>query len=181
MAYKRCRLEIETISVTPSLSRSSFRPQSTSRISSAHKGASSSSPRLPAPPQQKRLTPQITSSYGPTALPGGDKDVAQNYDIETEAEILEREDSDDMNEIIMAVDMKERGTIGCAYYIAREEKLCLMEDIKMAGLETIDTLKLQAQPTIVLISTRSDERLEQHLNRDARGIDRGDEASEFTL
>lgn len=83
-----------------------------------------------------------------------------------------------MNEVILAVDMRERGTLGCAYYIAREEKLCLMEDIKMAGLDLIDTLKLHAQPTLVLISTRSDERLEEYLAKDARGIERGDEASE---
>jgi DNA mismatch repair protein MSH5 len=99
--------------------------------------------------------------------------------VETDADIQTREDSDAMNEVIMAVDMKERGTIGCAYYIARKEKLCLMEDIKMAGLEIVDSLKLYAQPTVVLISTRSEERLEEHLNREARGIARGDEASEF--
>ena len=178
MAYKRRRLEIGPLSVLSSSPHSSFRPQSISRISSAHKDASSS-PRLPVLPQERRLTPRVPSSYGPTVSRSGDEGVTQNFDTETNAEILEREDSDNMNEIIMAVDMKERGTIGCAYYIAREEKLCLMEDTKMAGLEIFDTLKLQAQPTLVLISTRSDERLEHHLNRDARGIDRGDEASKF--
>jgi DNA mismatch repair protein MSH5 len=86
-----------------------------------------------------------------------------------------------MNEVIMAIDMKERGTIGCAYYIARQETLCLMEDIKMGGLEIIDTLKFHAQPTVILISTRSEEGLEEHLNKEARGIARGDGASEFTL
>ena len=81
----------------------------------------------------------------------------------------------------MAIDMKERGTIGCAYYVTREERLYLLEDIKTAGMEVIDTLKIHAQPTVVLISTRSDERLEMHLSREARGIDRGDLASEFIL
>ncbi|KAE8444261.1 hypothetical protein EG329_000761 [Mollisiaceae sp. DMI_Dod_QoI] len=98
--------------------------------------------------------------------------------IETEDEIQAREDSDAMNEVILAVDMRDRGTIGCAYYVAREEKLCLMEDIKMAGLDIIDTLKLHAEPTLILISTRSDEKLEDHLAKDARGIDRGDEAND---
>jgi DNA mismatch repair protein MSH5 len=90
-----------------------------------------------------------------------------------------REDADAMNEIIMAVDLRDRGTIGCAYYVAREEKLCLMEDIKMGGLGIIDTLKIHVQPTVILISNRSDEKLEEHLNREARGIDRGDEASKY--
>ena len=84
-----------------------------------------------------------------------------------------------MNEIILAIDMKDRGAIGCAYYIAREEKLCLMEDMKMAGLDMVELLKLHAQPTIILISTRSDETLEEHLNKEARGIDRGEGASKF--
>lgn len=90
-----------------------------------------------------------------------------------------RENSDAMNEIIMAVDMRDKGTLGCAYYIAREEKLCLMEDIKMANLNVVETLKLHIQPTAILISTRSDEELEEHLGREARGIDRGDEASKW--
>jgi DNA mismatch repair protein MSH5 len=82
-----------------------------------------------------------------------------------------------MNEIIMAIDLRDRGTIGCAYYVVREEKLCLMEDIKMARLDIIDTLKFHVQPTVILISNRSDEKLEEYLSREARGIDRGDEAS----
>jgi DNA mismatch repair protein MSH5 len=84
-----------------------------------------------------------------------------------------------MNEIIMAVDLRDRGTIGCAYYVARNERLSLMEDIKMGGLDIIDTLKIHVQPTVILISNRSDERLEEYLNKEARGIDRGDEASKY--
>ena len=98
---------------------------------------------------------------------------------ETDAEIQAREDSDAMNEVIMAIDMKDHGTVGCAYYVAREEKLCLMEDMKMAGLDIVDLFKLHAQPTIILISTRSDDTLEEHLNREARGIDRREEASKL--
>lgn len=79
----------------------------------------------------------------------------------------------------MAIEMKERGSIGCAYYIAREEKLCLMEDMKMAGLKIVDTLKIHIQPSVVLISTRCEEKLEEHLGKEARGIDRGDDASLF--
>ena len=79
----------------------------------------------------------------------------------------------------MAVEMRERGTVGCAYYVAGEEKLYLVEDIKMGNLDIIDTLKLHAQPTVILISTRSDEKLEEFLNHEARGIDRDDDGSMF--
>ena len=77
----------------------------------------------------------------------------------------------------MAIDMKQRGTIGCAYYVAREEKLCMMEDIQMGRLDIVDTLKVHVQPTVVLISSRAEESLEEHLKRDAKGIDRGEDAS----
>lgn len=43
-----------------------------------------------------------------------------------------------MLERIMAVDMRDRGSIGCCYYIAANETLYLLEDIKSGGLETID-------------------------------------------
>jgi DNA mismatch repair protein MSH5 len=99
--------------------------------------------------------------------------------FEEDAETELREESDAVNEVIMAIDMRDRGTIGCAYYVAREEKLCLMEDIKMAGFDLVETLKLHAQPTAILIGTRSDEKLEDLLSKEARGIDRGDEASRF--
>lgn len=44
-----------------------------------------------------------------------------------------------MNEVIMAVDLRGRGTVGCAYYVAREEKLYMMEDIRFGGIEVIET------------------------------------------
>jgi DNA mismatch repair protein MSH5 len=82
-----------------------------------------------------------------------------------------------MDEIFMAIDMRDKGTIGCSYYVVREERLYVMQDIKTASLDVVDALKLHAQPTLILISTRSDEKLEEHLSQEARGIDRGEEAS----
>lgn len=38
----------------------------------------------------------------------------------------------------MAVDLKEKGTVGCAYYVAREEKLYFMEDAKLGGVDMVD-------------------------------------------
>ena len=38
----------------------------------------------------------------------------------------------------MAVDIKAHGTVGCAYYVAREERLCCMDDVKIGGLEVVD-------------------------------------------
>ena len=93
---------------------------------------------------------------------------------EGDDEIREREDADALNEIVLAVDMREKDTLGCAYYVAREEKLFIMADIKLAGLDVVDTLKLHASPTVVLISTKSDEILEDHLMKEAKEIGRSD-------
>jgi DNA mismatch repair protein MSH5 len=135
-----------------------------------------SSPNLP-PPKPKRASLRAPTSHIASNLPSHAGLDEQFEESEAEADIQRREDADSLNEIIMAIDMKERGTLGCAYYIAREEKLYMMEDIKMAGLDIIDLLKLHAQPTLLLISSRTEEDLEDHLMRDARPIDRGDDDS----
>ncbi|EXJ68589.1 uncharacterized protein A1O5_08383 [Cladophialophora psammophila CBS 110553] len=56
----------------------------------------------------------------------------------------------------MAVDIKEKGKIGCAYYIAGEERLLCMEEVIGGAEDVVDKLKLDLQPTIVILSVRSD-------------------------
>jgi len=52
-------------------------------------------------------------------------------------------DEDDTDEalanVIMAIDMKEHGTVGCAYYVAREERLFCMEDVVHGGTDIVET------------------------------------------
>lgn len=92
---------------------------------------------------------------------------------EQDADIAEREEDDSLNEVVMAVDLRDRGTIGCAYYIAREQKLYMAQDVRSGGIEIIETrkhlsdlsqrmadpgeVKLYVQPTVILLSTKSDE------------------------
>ncbi|TVY20089.1 MutS protein-like [Lachnellula arida] len=188
MAYKRRRLGPGPVSGSGSASQTpaSSRPQTFSRMSSVPRSIapSQSSPSLPPNPHQERLSfrparsrVSLPSSSRAENVPSRAPDSPRAVYEETDAEIQQREDADSMNEVIMAIDMKG-GTIGCSYYIAREEKLCMMQDIKYGGLDIVDTLKLHAQPTRILISTRSEEKLEEHLSKDARRIDRGDEAND---
>ncbi|KAI9890703.1 MAG: MutS protein msh5 [Vezdaea aestivalis] len=65
-------------------------------------------------------------------------------------------DNNFANEIVMAVEMKAAGTIGCAYYVAREQRLYFMEDMKSAGFEVLESLKVFIEPTTILSSSRSD-------------------------
>jgi DNA mismatch repair protein MSH5 len=74
----------------------------------------------------------------------------------------------------MAVDMRHRDTVGCCYFVARDEKLYLMEDVQLGGADIVDACESPKQscadlaklmavvrtyidPTIVLISTSTDD------------------------
>ena len=94
-----------------------------------------SSPALPRLASAKRTSfglPRSHANSGSSSLSRISNHVAEvEVEVESEAEVQDREDADALNEIIMAIDMRDRGTLGCAYYIAREEKLFLVEDIKI--------------------------------------------------
>ncbi|KAI1115243.1 muts domain V-domain-containing protein [Nemania sp. NC0429] len=121
----------------------------------------SSSP-LAARAHRSRLSLRPPSVRPPAADQASDGEQGEQ-DIDT----LPEESSDVMNEIIMAIDMRDRGpkgsTLGCAYYIVLEEALYLLEDVAMAGVDLVETLLLHAQPTTVLISARASESLSQFL------------------
>ncbi|KAF3000149.1 MutS protein msh5 [Curvularia kusanoi] len=68
---------------------------------------------------------------------------------------IDNNDDDILSEVIMAIDMTLRGTVGCCYYVAREEKLYFMEDIQIGDVNTVDTLKTFIGPTVVLLSIKA--------------------------
>ncbi|UPX10844.1 uncharacterized protein EKO05_0001482 [Ascochyta rabiei] len=68
----------------------------------------------------------------------------------------------------MAVDLTPRGTVGCCYYVARDEKLCFMEDMQIGGADIVDTLKTFIDPTVILVSTKIDDVVIDHFDPEAR-------------
>lgn len=78
------------------------------------------------------------------------------------------DEPDTMNEVIVAIDMKDNGTVGCAYYVAIDEALFLQEDIPLAGIELVETLLLHTEPTTVLISIRSPDSLVRFIEAGAQ-------------
>lgn len=50
----------------------------------------------------------------------------------------EYQDVEALSEVIMAVDLTDRGAIGCAYYVALTETLYFMEDVQMGDAEMVD-------------------------------------------
>lgn len=61
-------------------------------------------------------------------------DVAQEDGTEGK-----HEDDSDLDEVIMSVDMRERGTVGCCYYESSTGSLRLVEDVQCGGLDVVDT------------------------------------------
>ncbi|KAI4088531.1 MAG: hypothetical protein LQ339_008707 [Xanthoria mediterranea] len=105
--------------------------------------------------------------FGPHS-PGQDPASTAHLGIgcapERDVDIDEREEDDSLNEVVMAVDLRDRGTVGCAYYIAREEKLYMMQDVISGGIDIVELLKLHAQPTVILLSSKADEIVSTHLD-----------------
>lgn len=145
--------------VYPSARRVSLRTASAreeSVLSSSHSALQHWDPHLPS-------TEQLDAGISP----------------ERDAEIDEREEDDSMNEVVMAVDLRDRGTVGCTYYVAREQKLYMTEDVRVGGIEVIsmcmapfpastnsadpESVKLHAQPTVILLSTKVDESVDTFL------------------
>lgn len=48
-------------------------------------------------------------------------------------------DESTLSEVIMAVNVSEKGTVGCAYYVARNETLYFMEEVSVRGAEIVDS------------------------------------------
>lgn len=73
---------------------------------------------------------------------------------------------------IMALDMKENGQVGCAYYVVVDSALYLQEDIVTAGMEVVETLLFHVRPTVVITSNRVPEKLVEYLESNSSN-DRG--------
>ncbi|KAI2621077.1 muts domain V-domain-containing protein [Hypoxylon sp. NC1633] len=148
--------------------------------SKSTKPSYSSSPQLPLHPQRQRLSLRPSSSR---ASSDNSSRRPRDDDGSLADNVLSGEEADALREIIMAIDMKDNGDLGCAYYIAIDESLLLFEDMAMAGIDLVETLLLHVDPTTVLISARASEALESYLAKRAQGIDgsRGDLQSAYIL
>lgn len=71
--------------------------------------------------------------------------------LEDDASIQDLEVDDSLDQVIMAVDMRDKGTVGCCYYVAREEKLYMMDDVKYCGIEVIDARQLGSISLLLFI------------------------------
>ncbi|KAF2706863.1 hypothetical protein K504DRAFT_412485 [Pleomassaria siparia CBS 279.74] len=83
----------------------------------------------------------------------------------------------------MAVDLNGRGTVGCCYYVTRNEKLYFMEDVTHGGVDVVDNLRIYIEPTTILLSNRIDDAVMEKLDPEAREgeLDSGHDHLPFLL
>lgn len=85
--------------------------------------SSNRSPRFSFPEPQRHPTASTTRSFDRRHVEQGpEKDL-----------------DDVLEQVIMAIDIKEHGTVGCCYYVAQEEKLYILGDVQLGGKEIIET------------------------------------------
>ncbi|TPX24264.1 MutS protein msh5 [Coccidioides immitis] len=94
-----------------------------------------------------------TANVSPPAISHATEATAESRQENT---ISEGGGDDDLCQIIMAIDMKDRGTVGCSYYVAEQKKLYIVEDIVSGGMDVVETLKLDVEPTVIILSTRAE-------------------------
>lgn len=95
--------------------------------------------------KQIRLYPLLTqqkfenSDYSEPSSRAPISEISQAIDTpEDDANVQDREIDDSLDQVIMAIDMRDKGTVGCCYYVAREEKLYMMDDVKYGEIDVID-------------------------------------------
>lgn len=135
---------------TPHSSHSRFR----GTRSSTSANRPSSSQRPPRPPVLRQPLSNDSRNY----LSGG---------------LIQQLTDDDLEQVMVAIDIRESGTVGCSYYSAQEETMYLLGDMQSAGTEILDSCSLnnpihrfkdtnqalvviQIKPTVLLLSPRVD-------------------------
>lgn len=137
------------------LNRALSSVQSLTSRSSLH-----SSPSLPSYPQARTGRISLASRSEALSTPVRHEEYSLDHSEDSEPDVL--------NEIIVAIDMKENGTVGCAYYVAVDEALFLLQDIPFAGIELVEMLLLHIEPTTVLVSLRGPDNLVEFLEAGAQ-------------
>ncbi|KAI1057895.1 hypothetical protein LB506_000013 [Fusarium annulatum] len=92
------------------------------------------------------------------------------------------------HEVVMAIDLRENFTVGCAYFSTTDGILHVSEDIATASLDIAEQFLIHIQPTSLLVSARAPSSFRDELERiaaseDASGgvIFRSLQSSEFSI
>ncbi len=118
-------------SAQSSSSRHGFTP---SRLSRPKSNATRASTHSRNDPTQRRVTVNPGPSMKPSATPCSASPAPPAPGVPSRSDSVEEL----LEHVIVAIDAKEMGNVGCAYYIAREERLLCMEEVPKGGAESIE-------------------------------------------
>lgn len=89
----------------------------------------------PLSPQQKFEN----SNYSDPSSRAPLSELSETVDaLEDDVNVQDSEIDESLDQVIMAVDMRDKDTVGCCYYVAKEEKLYMMDDVNYGGIDVID-------------------------------------------
>lgn len=91
-----------------------------------------------ASPRPSRSRNSTVSSRNPAKIRRPRPSVEETQSGDT----LEEVGDDDVCKVVMAIDIRERGTVGCSYYVAEQKMLYILEDITLGGMDVVETRKL---------------------------------------
>ncbi|CAA9958588.1 DNA mismatch repair protein mutS [Pyrenophora teres f. maculata] len=149
-----------------------------------HRGSRSSAASYSNRNSNRTVTSRLTSSFNvarrPSITPSASTsrshiqvqdgplphETSINTRSETQDEINGNDDT--LNETVMVVDLTQRGTVGCCYYVARDEKMYFMEDIQCGDVDIVESLKTFIEPTVILVSTKVDDKVIECFDPEAR-------------
>lgn len=103
--------------------------------------------RTPTTPISRRQRPFRTPSLSARSQPNESRSrsvpiselstIPEAHGAQAAPEI--DEDADFLQEIVMAVNMREKGTVGCSYYVAQQETMYLMEDCPLGNVAMVES------------------------------------------
>ncbi len=140
LPLRKLSTSVRTMARNPPYRNRGGRSSATSR---SHRSSNTRRTSISASDARHSSTrPASSVSAGPSKShkeihPGSLPDTSINTPSEARNDAEENDDT--LIEVIMAVDMTPRGTVGCCYYVARDEKLYFMEDIQCGDVHIIDS------------------------------------------
>jgi DNA mismatch repair protein MSH5 len=96
-------------------------------------------PSLPSQPSSHRGSvnfnpPSQTASHGHPSPRDGASTQLDGDDALDHGEVNE-----DLEQVVLAIDRQRKGTVGCAYYSAREEKLYCLQDMENGTMDAVES------------------------------------------
>jgi DNA mismatch repair protein MSH5 len=107
-------------------------------------------PSVPAQRSSQSRAPGIAHGQAATRLNSSQDSVPSGRQSQYAVEL--DVGTEDLEQVVMAIDRQQKGAIGCAYYVAREEKLYCLQDLVNGTLDSLETCEF-------LFSTITMERL----------------------